>query len=81
MKTGTWFARQRLLKRALEPATKPRKTKCHLCEQITDNFPTWDLHRWACRPCWRDYVRFRRYYKDEHGKFPKVDDFRAEDPE
>ncbi len=51
--------------------------KCHLCEQITNKFPRWDLRFWACRPCWNNYVNYRRAFKIEHGRFPKVAEYLA----
>lgn len=51
-------------------------SKCHLCERTTTNYPHWDKRHWACRPCWKDYVAFRRAYKAEHGRYPTVDQFR-----
>jgi hypothetical protein len=51
---------------------------CHLCLRSTRNFPTWDRKHFACVPCWRGYVNFRRAYKRENGRYPTVQEFRDE---
>lgn len=53
--------------------------KCHLCEQVNPVFPKWDVRKWACKPCWPDYVRFRRYFKKEFGRYPTVKEFLSDD--
>lgn len=51
------------------------KKHCGLCG---NRFPLDHLcmNHWCCHPCQRDYVAFRRAWKKEHGRFPKIGEFR-----
>jgi len=55
-----------------------RKIRCHLCEGMlsVDQFPAWDRSRWACGRCWTLYMRFRRAFRAEWGRYPTIAEFR-----
>jgi len=53
--------------------------RCHLCQRVTTDFPAFDKRLWACKPCWKDYVAYRRAFKAEHGRYPTVAEFREDE--
>jgi len=60
------------------------RIRCALCLRALPRpaFPAWTNHGklpWACKPCWLDYIRFRRAFRAEHGRWPILAEFRAEE--
>jgi len=70
---------------ALPSPAKGEKTfLCHLCDRTlpASQFPRligYHAKPWACRPCQKDYILFRRYFKAEHSRFPTVAEYRADE--
>jgi len=55
------------------------KHRCFICER--DDLSDRDMGRSGgrCKPCDRDYTSFRRAFKAEHGRWPTMREFKAED--
>lgn len=54
--------------------------RCAICER--DDIPAKEMNAggYACLPCERDYIAYRRAFKFEFGRWPTVKDFKSEDP-
>jgi hypothetical protein len=52
---------------------------CHICER--DDVPEWQMNKtgYACAPCHKNYQQFRMAYKAEHGRWPKMKEFRSDE--
>ena len=53
---------------------------CQLCRR--DDVPEAEMNAsgYCCKLCERDYVAFRRAFRAEHGRWPKLSEFMEDEP-
>lgn len=52
---------------------------CKLCEREVSKSELWGNGWLVCKLCANDYIRFRKAYKAEHGRWPKLAEFLSDE--